>query len=103
MLLEKLPQKTLQLQKLDILLLLQMKSRVLNLLLNQNKLQNHGYEKGDVFYRRIGAPTISYFHYFEEPELMHLLDSVGFKIEEKLSDFTKFDPLNFRGLTPQIS
>jgi ubiquinone/menaquinone biosynthesis C-methylase UbiE len=46
-------------------------------------LEKRGYEKGDVFYRRIGAAETSYFHYFEEAELESLFNNSGFIIKNR--------------------
>ncbi len=45
------------------------------------KLNEHGYELGDVFYRKIGFEKIAFIHYFTVYEIKELLQSTGFKLE----------------------
>lgn len=48
------------------------------------RLDESGYELGDVFYRRIGAAEVSFFHYFTIQEIVTLLDEAGFLCLERL-------------------
>lgn len=44
----------------------------------ERRLDRRGYEPGDVFYRRIGGTTVSFFHYFGLEEISGLLTEAGF-------------------------
>ncbi|MFY0675036.1 MAG: methyltransferase domain-containing protein [Bacteroidia bacterium] len=44
-------------------------------------LSEFGYQKGDVFYRKLGYEKIAFVHYFSIPEIKSLLEGAGFKIE----------------------
>lgn len=48
---------------------------------NQN-LADHGYEPGDVFYRKNGFKSAAFVHYFTKTEVEQLLDQAGFNIEK---------------------
>jgi ubiquinone/menaquinone biosynthesis C-methylase UbiE/predicted metal-dependent enzyme (double-stranded beta helix superfamily) len=48
---------------------------------NQN-LADHGYEPGDVFYRKNGFKSAAFVHYFTKNEVERLLDQAGFDIEK---------------------
>ena len=47
----------------------------------ENNLGKHGYEKGDVFYKKRGFSELAFLHYFEFNEIKTLLADTGFKIE----------------------
>ena len=47
----------------------------------ENNLGKHGYEKGDVFYKKRGFSELAFLHYFELNEIKTLLAKTGFKIE----------------------
>jgi SAM-dependent methyltransferase len=51
---------------------------------DRESLGNHGYEKGDLFYKIKGSSFLSYFHYFTESEISSLLTSSGFEIRQVL-------------------
>lgn len=42
-------------------------------------LGSHGYEIGDVFYKKVGGEHLSFFHYCSEAELIQLLGQAGFE------------------------
>jgi ubiquinone/menaquinone biosynthesis C-methylase UbiE len=46
------------------------------------RLANYGYEKGDVFYKKLGGEAIAFLHYFEEEDLRMLVEEAGFRIRE---------------------
>ena len=48
---------------------------------DDNNLGKHGYEKGDVFYRKRGFDELAFLHYFEFNEIKSLLADTGFSIE----------------------
>ena len=41
----------------------------------------HGYEKGDVFYKKREFSELAFLHYFEFNEIKSLLKHTGFRIE----------------------
>ena len=43
-------------------------------------LQERGYERGDVFYRKTDGKAISFLHYFSESEIRDLLQAAGFEV-----------------------
>lgn len=47
-----------------------------------HKLQNFGYEPGDIFYSKTGGKAVAYLHYFREHELTSMFQQCGFKIAE---------------------
>lgn len=47
----------------------------------ENDLGKHGYEKGDVFYKKRGFSELAFLHYFELNEIKSLLADTGFRIE----------------------
>ena len=47
----------------------------------ENNLGKHGYEKGDVFYKKRGFSELAFLHYFEFNEIKSLLANTGFRIE----------------------
>jgi hypothetical protein len=47
----------------------------------ENNLGKHGYEKGDVFYKKRGFIELAFLHYFEFNEIKTLLADAGFRIE----------------------
>lgn len=49
---------------------------------NKHLMSKHGYEKGDIFYRKTGGNCLAFLHYFEEDELKDLFSRSGFKIEK---------------------
>lgn len=48
----------------------------------KEELEKHGFELGDVMYRKIGFPEVSYYHYFSLSEVQELLSKAGFEIKE---------------------
>ena len=46
-----------------------------------NKLDKHGYERGDVFYKKRGFKELAFLHYFEMNEIEKLLKETGFEIK----------------------
>ncbi|PCJ84545.1 MAG: hypothetical protein COA57_09110 [Flavobacteriales bacterium] len=48
----------------------------------KNNLQEHGYEKGDVFYRKMGGRQLAFLHYFTKYEICSLLEECGFQVAE---------------------
>lgn len=49
-------------------------------LYESRKLNDYGYERGDVFYKKRGGKAIAFLHYFEEQELVDLLEEAGFRL-----------------------
>lgn len=49
------------------------------------QLQDAGYDRGDVFYRRSDGKEIAFLHYFEEQEIRNLLETAGFTVERLLT------------------
>jgi len=47
----------------------------------KNFNKSGGYEKGDTFYRKIGSKEIAFLHYFEETEIVELLENSGFEVK----------------------
>ena len=47
----------------------------------ENNLEKHGYERGDVFYKKRGFNELAFLHYFEFNEINTLLEDTGFEIE----------------------
>jgi len=47
----------------------------------RNHLYEFGYERGDVFYKKVGGNTIAYLHYFYQDEIHELLNDAGFRVE----------------------
>ena len=47
----------------------------------ENSLENHGYERGDVFYKKSGFSELAFLHYFELSEIKSLLETSGFVIQ----------------------
>jgi SAM-dependent methyltransferase len=47
------------------------------LFLSEN-MKSHGFDRGDVLYRKIGEPELCFYHYFSTKELENLLHSAGF-------------------------
>lgn len=50
----------------------------------EQKLERFGYERGDVFYRKIGGEGIAFLHYCEEERLVDLLTETGLIVDEVL-------------------
>lgn len=48
----------------------------------EEELEKHGFELGDVMYRKIGSPEVSYYHYFSLSEVEELLSKAGFEMKE---------------------
>lgn len=48
---------------------------------DQMDLVHWGYEKGDVFYKKTNANEVAFLHYFDEADLVKLLEETGFEIE----------------------
>lgn len=48
----------------------------------EQKLDRFGYERGDVFYRKIGGDGIAFLHYCEEGSLVELVQKAGFIVDE---------------------
>ena len=46
-----------------------------------NKLDKHGYERGDVFYKKRGFKELAFLHYFEMNEIEKLFKETGFEIK----------------------
>ncbi len=46
-----------------------------------NKLDKHGYERGDVFYKKRGFKELAFLHYFEMNEIEQLFKETGFEIK----------------------
>ncbi len=46
------------------------------------KLGQHGYERGDVFYKKQGGQGIAFLHYCVEDELVDFLEEAGFEVEK---------------------
>jgi len=46
----------------------------------EKKLSENGYDLGDVFYRRIGADEVAFFHYFSDKEIEELVAGAGLEI-----------------------
>ena len=44
-----------------------------------NKLDKHGYERGDVFYKKRGFKELAFLHYFEMNEIEKLFKETGFE------------------------
>ena len=47
----------------------------------KNKLDKHGYERGDVFYKKRGFKELAFLHYFEMNEIEQLFKETGFEIK----------------------
>ena len=47
----------------------------------ENNLEKHGYDRGDVFYKKRGFNELAFLHYFEFNEINTLLEDTGFEIE----------------------
>jgi len=47
---------------------------------HEKKLENFGYQKGDVFYRKKELTEVAFLHYFTVKEIEFLLNKCGFKI-----------------------
>ena len=48
---------------------------------DNNNLNQYGYERGDVFYKKRGFKELAFLHYFEIDEIEDLFKETGFKIE----------------------
>lgn len=48
----------------------------------EQNLERFGYERGDVFYRKIGGEGIAFLHYCEETTLVELIERAGFHVDE---------------------
>lgn len=44
------------------------------------QLEKAGYERGDVFYQKVGGEAVAFLHYFTEEGLRALLEEVGFRV-----------------------
>jgi len=47
----------------------------------RNHLYEFGYERGDVFYKKVGGNALAYLHYFYQDEIHKLLNEAGFRVE----------------------
>ena len=47
---------------------------------HDNDLSEFGYEKGDVFYKKVGGNEVAFLHYCEEDPLIKFLQGIGFNI-----------------------
>ena len=47
---------------------------------NRKNLQEYGYKKGDVFYKKIGLDHIAFLHYFSLEEIKELFKVTGFEV-----------------------
>ena len=47
----------------------------------RNHLYEFGYERGDVFYKKVGGKALAYLHYFYQDEIHKLLHEAGFRVE----------------------
>lgn len=47
----------------------------------EHNLESFGYERGDVFYQKVGGEEVAFLHYCEEDKLKAFVESVGFKVE----------------------
>lgn len=45
----------------------------------EHGLSEFGYERGDVFYQKVGGEQVAFLHYCEEDSLVAFLDSIGFE------------------------
>ena len=41
-----------------------------------------GYDRGDIFYKKVGGNCLAFLHYFTEEELISLITECGFEIKE---------------------
>lgn len=48
----------------------------------EQHLDKYGYERGDLFYQKTGGLATAFLHYFTENELIDLVESAGFRIED---------------------
>ncbi|MDG1797870.1 MAG: methyltransferase domain-containing protein [Flavobacteriales bacterium] len=48
---------------------------------DENNLNKHGYELGDVFYKKRGFNELAFLHYFQLDEILKLLELTGFRLE----------------------
>lgn len=46
-----------------------------------HQLEQFGYERGDVFYKKVGGKGIAFLHYCDESALRELLSAIGFVVE----------------------
>ena len=47
----------------------------------RNHLYRFGYERGDVFYKKVGGSESAFLHYFYQDEIHEMLDISGFRVE----------------------
>lgn len=47
----------------------------------EQELEKYGYERGDIFYRKVGSRAVAFIHYFSEEEARKLLKACGYEIE----------------------
>jgi len=50
-------------------------------LFNQLNLDQEGYEKGDLFYKRHGGDTVAFLHYCSESGIVDLVESCGLRVQ----------------------
>src|SRR5262249_30079945 len=55
---------------------------MLETLHDRHHLAERGYERGEVFYKRVGREGLSYYRYFASDELKALLGATGFDVVE---------------------
>ena len=48
---------------------------------DENNLYKHGYELGDVFYKKRGFNELAFLHYFQLDEILKLLELTEFRLE----------------------
>lgn len=49
----------------------------------RENLELHGFDRGDVLYRKIGEPEVCFYHYFSTGELTDLLHEAGFTVKNR--------------------
>lgn len=50
----------------------------------EHNLDQFGYERGDVFYKKVGGEEVAFLHYCDEDLLRHFVESAGFEVEAVL-------------------
>ena len=48
---------------------------------SRHGLDQNGYERGDVFYRKRGSEAAAFYHCFDEEELTGILEAAGFRVD----------------------